>query len=168
MELCGDVRYSFPTCKQVLAAGIEPLEKLQLGLDRHTKIFDAAKRVCGCDLNLYKLAQPDVPYEEAKRRLMECYGIGNKVADCICLFALNKMKAFPVDRNIERALAELRDDRPPLPDNSKGGLTDKQYRVIANWARKRFGEHACYVNQLLFHKQRPRTNQRRGRNGKAI
>ena len=100
IELCGDVRYTFPTCKQVLAAGIERLEKLKLGLDRHSKIFAAAKRVCGCELNLYKLAQPNVPYDEAKRQLMECYGIGNKVADCIALFALDKMEAFPVDRNM--------------------------------------------------------------------
>ena len=158
IELCGDVRYTFPSCKQVLAAGIGRLEKLNLGLDRHSKIFAAAKRVCCYELDLRQLAQPDVPYDEAKRQLMESNGIGNKVADCICLFALNKTKAFPVDRNIGRALAELHDDCPPLPNNSKGGLTDKQYRDIANWARKRFGKHACYVNQLLFHKQRPKSN----------
>ena len=167
IELNGEVRYTFPTCKQVLAAGIRRLEKLKLGLDRHSKIFAAAKRVCGCELNLYKLAQPDVPYDEAKLQLMESYGVGDKVADCIALFALDKTEAFPVDRNIGRALAELYDDCPPLPNSSKGGLTHKQYRDIANWARKRFGKYACYVNQLLFHKQRPRNNSRRGRKGKA-
>ena len=154
IELNGEVRYTFPTCKQVLAAGIRRLEKLKLGLDRHSKIFAAAKRVCGCELNLYKLAQPDVPYDEAKLQLMESYGVGDKVADCIALFALDKTEAFPVDRNIGRALAGLYDDCPPLPKNSRGGLTDRQYRDIANWARKRFGKYACYVNQLLFHKQR--------------
>ena len=28
---------------------------------------------------------------------MGCYGVGDKVADCIALFALDKTEAFPVD-----------------------------------------------------------------------
>ena len=48
-------------------------------------------------LDLLCLAQPQVCYAEAKWRLMGCYGVGDKVADCIALFALDKTEAFPVD-----------------------------------------------------------------------
>ena len=161
IELNGEVRHAFPKPEVVLNAGIGRLEKLDLGLKRHSKVFDASIRICEGQLDLSQLADMNVFYTQAKQELKSCKGIGNKIADCIALFALDKTDAFPVDRNIGRALTELYDDCPPLPNSSKGGLTDKQYRDIANWARKRFGKHASYVNQLLFHKQRPRNNQRR-------
>ena len=131
-----------------------------MGLDRDERIITAAERIVEWEFGLYKLAESGVPYTETVQQLQESRGIGPKVADCVALFALDKMKAFPVDRHIGRALAELYDDCPPLPKNSNGRLTDKQYRDIANWARKRFGKYACYVNQLLFHKQRPGNNSR--------
>lgn len=172
LELCDDVRHTFPTCQEVLDAGVEALEELSLGFSRTPgNIIAAAKRVCCGDLDFEELTRQ--PYDDVVWQLMEkrsasrkvANGIGDKVADCIALFALDETEAFPVDRHIGRALADMYDDCPQLPKNSKGGLTYKQYRDIANWARKRFGKHACYVNQLLFHKQRPRNNQRRGRNG---
>ena len=166
IELCGDERYTFPTPDEVLCAGLPRLKGLDLGLKRAEYIITAAKRISECKMDLAELAKQDVPYDEVIWQLMEkrsasrkaANGIGNKVADCIALFALNKLEAFPVDRNIGRGLANMYDDCPPLPNNSNGGLTDKQYRDIANWARKRFGKYACYVNQLMFHKQRLGSN----------
>ena len=35
---------------------------------------------------------------------MRLSGIGGKVADCICLFALHQMDAFPVDTHIKKVL----------------------------------------------------------------
>lgn len=43
-------------------------------------------------------------YEDARAELMRLSGIGGKVADCICLFALHQMDAFPVDTHIKKAL----------------------------------------------------------------
>lgn len=42
----------------------------------------------------------------AERRLMELYGVGKKVADCICLFGLHRADFFPVDTHIRRILAD--------------------------------------------------------------
>ena len=166
IELNGEVRHAFPKPEVVLNAGIGRLEKLDLGLKRHSKVFDTSIRICEGQLDLSQLADMNVSYTQAKQELKSCNGIGNKIADCIALFALDKTDAFPVDRNIGRALTELYDDCPPLPNSFKGGLTDKQYKDIADWARKRFGKYASYVNQLLFHKQRPSNNLRRRRNRK--
>ena len=35
-----------------------------------------------------------------RQLFMECPGIGEKIADCVCLFSLDKLEAFPIDRHI--------------------------------------------------------------------
>jgi 3-methyladenine DNA glycosylase/8-oxoguanine DNA glycosylase len=40
-------------------------------------------------------------YQEAKKNICLVPGIGNKVADCIMLFSLNKLEAFPLDTWID-------------------------------------------------------------------
>ena len=142
IELGGEVRRSFPTPEMVLEAGVGKLERLNLGLRRHHKIVSAAERIHDGRLNLHHLSQPQVCYAEAKRRLMGCYGIGDKVADCIALFALDKMEAFPVDRWVERAVASyFSRQEQPYGDE------------LVMWAQDYFGEYAGYANQLLFHEQ---------------
>ena len=135
-------RYTFPTCTSVLDAGVEPLEALGLGLKKHDKIIDAARRVCGCKdkLDLCKLAQPRVPYNEAKRQLRNCYGIGPKIANCICLFSLDKTEAFPVDRHVRTAVAGYFPSQKPPSDEA-----------IVRWAQERFGKYAGYAEQFLFY-----------------
>ena len=153
VELDGEVRHTFPTPEVVLDGGVEPLAELGLGMDRHSKIIAAAGRICDGRLDLNHLSQPQVCYAEAKRRLMGCYGIGDKVADCISLFTLDKMEAFPIDRWVERAMATsyfLRQEQPAGDD-------------LVMWAQDYFGKYAGYANQLLFHAQRDLGNPRHGK-----
>ena len=51
-------------------------------------------------------------YEEAKNLLMTLPGIGSKVADCICLFSLNHMQAFPVDTWVRQIVEKYYFKRP--------------------------------------------------------
>ncbi len=44
-------------------------------------------------------------YPKARKELMKLCGVGGKVADCICLFALHHLEAFPVDTHIKKVLA---------------------------------------------------------------
>lgn len=161
LELNGETRHTFPTPEIVLAAGEGPLEELRLGLDRHSKIIEAAKRVVAGELDLHSLAKPDVCYAEAKRQLRKCYGVGPKVASCICLFALDKMEAFPVDRHIQNAVQECGRSSPQnLFDWNVGEQEALQgcecspppssETAIVKWAQERFGNYAGYANQLLF------------------
>ena len=116
------------------------LQAMRLGLDRHTKIIEAAQRVCMGELDLQRLAQPDTSYVAAKRQLMECRGIGPKIADCIALFSLNKLEAFPVDTHIKKAATRhFFASQPPPTD-----------RHLVTWAQAYFGVNAGYANQLLF------------------
>ena len=140
VELEGEVRRTFPTPTSLLDAGVERLAQLRLGMDRHSKIVAAAERVRDGRLDLDHLSQPEVCYAEAKRRLMVCYGIGEKIADCIELFALDKTEAFPVDTWVEQALANF------YPCSSQ--LAGEE---LVMWAQDRFGKYAGHANQLLFH-----------------
>lgn len=138
-QLGSEVRHTFPSPAAVLEAGEKKLAKMQLGLDRHVKIAAAARRICNGELDLQLLAQPQTPYIQAKRALMECYGVGPKIADCICLFALDKPEAFPLDTWIRRALGVYfqGQEGPADPD-------------LIRWAQGHFGCHAGFASQLLF------------------
>lgn len=47
---------------------------------------------------------PEMKYKDAKAELLKLYGVGEKVAECICLFGLHHLEAFPVDTHILQAL----------------------------------------------------------------
>lgn len=139
VNLGSDVRHTFPSPAVVLEAGEGELARMQLGLNRHVKIVAAAKRICDGALDLQRLAQSRVPYLQAKRELMECYGVGPKIADCIALFALDKPEAFPLDTWIRRALAAyFRGEERPVGAG------------LVRWAQDHFGRNAGLASQLLF------------------
>ena len=46
----------------------------------------------------------NLKYEDAKEELMKFYGVGVKVAECVCLFALHHIDAFPVDTHIRKVV----------------------------------------------------------------
>ncbi len=61
-------------------------------------------------------------YEQAKSQLLQLYGVGNKVADCICLFAGHYVDAFPIDTHIKQILEKYYPDGFPYDkyENSLG------------------------------------------------
>ncbi len=139
VKLGSEVRHTFPSPAAVLEVGEKKLEEMHLGLDRPKKIVAAARRICNGELDLQHLAQSQTPYIQARRELMECYGVGPKIADCIALFALGKPEAFPLDTWIRRALGVYfqGQERPADPD-------------LVRWAQSHFGRHAGFASQLLF------------------
>ena len=67
-------------------------------------ILTAAQAVATGKLELESLVSAD--WVSAKKALMELKGIGEKVANCVVLFGLYHMEAFPIDVWIKRALKE--------------------------------------------------------------
>ncbi len=53
-------------------------------------------------------------YPEAREELRKLFGVGGKVADCVCLFGLHHLMAFPVDTHISQALAAHYPDGFPM------------------------------------------------------
>lgn len=54
-------------------------------------------------------------YEDARAELLRIKGIGNKVADCICLFGLGHKEAFPKDTHINDIIAREYGGVDPSP-----------------------------------------------------
>ncbi len=141
ISMNGEVRHAFPTPVQLVEAGELELRKLGLGF-RAPYVDKATRRVVEKSLDLEQLI--DLPYDEAKAALMECVGIGPKIADCILVFSLEKMEAFPIDVWIRRALGEWYFPGEKTPTN----------RVLEQWARGYFGRYGGYSQQYLFHGRR--------------
>ncbi|MBI3638971.1 MAG: DNA repair protein, partial [Thaumarchaeota archaeon] len=91
-------------------------------------------------------------YISAKQELKEIYGIGNKVADCILLFSLEKLEAFPIDRWTQRILQKYYSKKfSGLVEKS---LTEKNYEGIHEKIIEYFGPYAGYSQQFLFKMER--------------
>ncbi len=67
---------------------------------RSKYVVRSARRILSGEVDLEALRV--MPYPQAKEELLKLYGIGVKVADCICLFALHHLEAFPVDTHIKQ------------------------------------------------------------------
>ena len=85
IQLADTVRNSFPRPQQLVEAGEIGLRQLGLGF-RAPYVDQATRRVLEGTLDLELLIK--LPYEEAKASLMECNGIGPKIADCVAVFSL--------------------------------------------------------------------------------
>jgi len=89
--------YDFPKPEVLAAADVNDIKSLGVGY-RDVYIKRAAEDVVSGKLDLEKLKQ--LNYEEAREELLKLFGVGVKVSDCICLFALHKVDSFPIDTHI--------------------------------------------------------------------
>ena len=133
-------RHSFPTPEQLAAAGETELRALGLGY-RAAFLSSAALSIAAGELDLYALRE--APYQAALEALLSLHGVGDKVANCVLLFALDQPAAFPVDTHVAQRLREW------YPACAR--LNPLQMRA---WAQEHFGPHAGYANHYLFHDRR--------------
>ncbi|VDM30589.1 unnamed protein product [Hydatigera taeniaeformis] len=120
--------YSFPTLEALAHPAVEA-DLHKMGFGYRAKFIPAVARKlieAGGDPFLANLRVSS--YKECKTFLLALPGIGNKVADCICLSSLDKMEVVPVDVHILRAAA-LRGVRPPSPCSSS--ISSTAYRYIS-------------------------------------
>ncbi|XCP85947.1 DNA glycosylase [Roseburia hominis] len=97
----GEVFYTFP--KPEALAGLDENALMECNLGYRSKyVVRAARSVLSGEIDLE--AVEGMPYKKAKAELLKLFGVGEKVADCICLFALHHLQAFPVDTHIQQAL----------------------------------------------------------------
>ena len=151
-----DEWYVFPGPAQIAEQGESALADLRLGLSsRSSNIFRMAIYLTRDPLLLELSGDPEISAAEAVRLLDSYRGIGPKIASCVALMSLDKLDAFPVDRWVQRALAEY--DLSAMPPGleervrSSRALTEAQQYRVAEWARECFGDFAGYANQYLFH-----------------
>ena len=95
--------YCFPTAQRIAVLEPDDLAVIRSGY-RAEYIINAAKAVANGELDLEYLSGCD--YREAIKSLRTVKGIGEKVANCVVLFGLKHMEAFPIDVWMKRALKE--------------------------------------------------------------
>ena len=109
-ENCGDELlfegqqfYGFPGPEKLACLLPEDLSCLRCGY-RSAYLIDAARSVCSGETDLQSLISASAA--DAKKALLKIRGVGEKVANCVVLFGLYHMEAFPIDVWIKRALKE--------------------------------------------------------------
>jgi len=134
--------YSFPTPDRLAAASEAELRACKMGF-RAPNLRASAKAVSEGTINLNSLHVRTV--DEARRELIALPGVGNKIANCVLLFAYGFQAAFPVDVWILKALRQLYfPKRRPNP------------RKLLHFTATHFGPNAGYAQQYLFHYMRQR------------
>jgi N-glycosylase/DNA lyase len=144
--------YTFPKPNQLAQICSKDLKSCGLGF-RTERLLETAKRVDSGELALDALKRMD--YSEAKRELLGLPGVGQKVADCVLLFSLEKIEAFPIDVWMKRAAttfyASNFDSSFIKRVTGKSSITPKEYETIGSFAREYFGNYAGYAQEYLFH-----------------
>ena len=99
-QLAGHEFYTFPTWERL--AG-QDLSSLGLGY-RDKYVEQLAQNVTDGRIDLHELTGMET--EQARTYLKSIHGVGNKVADCVLLFGLHRVEAFPVDTWIRQVIDE--------------------------------------------------------------
>jgi N-glycosylase/DNA lyase len=98
----------------------------------------AARRVADGSIDFDRIRQ--IPYAEAKEVLMTLDGVGDKIADCVLLFAFQKYEAFPVDVWIKKAIEAVYFKSKPVKNDE-----------IRKFAGEHFGPYAGYAQEYIYH-----------------
>lgn len=133
--------YAFPTPGALRAATGEDFRACRLGY----RAAYAEDAVMACDEPCWEGCIRKLPYEDGRQALMAFHGIGPKAADCIALFGLGHLEAFPVDLWIRRIMI-----RHYLDGSGRKTMTPAEYEEIRQFGRSRFGLYAGYAQEYLY------------------
>lgn len=149
MNFDGHKFYTFPTAEKLANSNITELLSCSLGF-RAKYVKKASQEVVAGRIDFGYLKKTD--YKTAKDILVKVYGIGDKIADCILLFSLGKIEAFPIDRWTLRILRKYYSD--VFDESISKSITKKKYETIHEKIVEYFGPFAGYSQQFLFKMER--------------
>lgn len=133
----------FPTILTLASLSINDWHALGVGY-RAKYLYEVAQKICDGTFNLDELKTMD--YKMAILYLKKLNGVGDKVANCIALFGLHHMEAFPQDVWIKRIIA-------------------KHYRG-SSFPIERYHKWLGVVQQYMYYYERMLKNMERTRNRK--
>ncbi len=137
--------HSFPSAARIAAAGEAELRACKMGF-RAPNLRATAQAVAEGAIDLGTLCARALP--EARSELLKLPGVGNKIANCVLLFACGFQEAFPVDVWVMKAMRQLYfPKRRPSP------------RRLLHFTSTHFGPNAGYAQQYLFHYMRKAAGQ---------
>jgi N-glycosylase/DNA lyase len=140
---------TFPKPEVLANASMKDLVDCKLGF-RAKYVKEASQAVNSGKIDFEWLKKTD--YQTSVESLKKIRGIGNKVADCIALFSLDKMEAFPIDRWTQRIL--LKYYKKFFNNVTEKPVTEKKYKKLHEEIVEYFGPYAGYAQQFLFKMER--------------
>ncbi|MHA1772301.1 MAG: DNA-3-methyladenine glycosylase family protein [Candidatus Thorarchaeota archaeon] len=138
-EFRGRVYHGMPEPEVLAKVSSSELREVGLGW-RADFINRAARAIAKGEIDESYLRHTS--YDEVHAALKSLYGVGDKVADCVSLFSLGHLDAFPIDVWIERVI------------QSKYNFfsdTGKSYAKKSRAAREYFGKYAGYAQEYLYY-----------------
>lgn len=128
--------FAFPTINQLKRASIDDFRKLGAGY-RAEYLYKAVRQLENEDF----LTWTNLSTNELNKKLLSIMGVGQKVADCIMLFAFSRRDVFPVDTWIEKVYCSYFKQ-----ENNRS--------IIRQNLLATFKESSGYAQQYLFYSQR--------------
>ena len=135
------VVYTFPPAQRIARATETDLRECALGY-RAKNLLATARLVSSGECGLESWSALSDPH--LREKLCSLPGVGAKIANCVMLFAYERLRAFPIDVWIERVLKQQYFPR-------KKKVTEPRLR---EFSETYFGEHGGYAQQYLFHHAR--------------
>jgi N-glycosylase/DNA lyase len=135
------VVYTFPSAQQIARLSENQLRECALGY-RAKNLLATARLVSAGKADVE--AWSALSDARLRKDLCELPGVGAKIANCVMLFAYERLGAFPIDVWIERVLRHRY-----FPRRKK--MTTQRLRTFSETY---FGEHRGYAQQYLFHHAR--------------
>ncbi|MCI9566302.1 MAG: N-glycosylase [Eubacterium sp.] len=135
-EINGEKYYSFPEVEILGTITEEQFREMKTGF-RAPYLADAVEKLSKNVISVVDFQGMDE--DDARKKLMEIKGVGEKVANCVMLFGLGYRSAFPIDVWMKRIMETL---------YFQGKDTKKE--LIADFAKEMYGEYGGYAQQYLF------------------
>jgi N-glycosylase/DNA lyase len=132
-----EAAWAFPGPERLAGLNETELRACKMGF-RAPFLLSAARAVAEGKLDLRNLNR--LPIESARAELVKLRGVGEKVSNCVLLFAFGRQEAFPVDVWIAKALRQLYFPRRKL-----------SLKQLQAFATGHFAPNAGYAQQYLFH-----------------
>ncbi|QHQ62389.1 hypothetical protein Ana3638_17690 [Anaerocolumna sedimenticola] len=122
-ECGGKEYYTFPSPESLANASAQDLKTTGLGY-RDSYILKTSQAVSKGDIDLKTLKR--LSFEETLIQLQTLSGVGIKVANCVALYGLHHIEAFPIDVWIARILKDIYNDHFNLePYNGFAGIVQQ-------------------------------------------
>jgi len=148
VEWDGNEFYTFPSLLTLHTTSVPELLLCGLGY-RAEFVIKTVREIIKQETDMVKLAEMD--YDKAKQEILKLSGVGDKIADCILLFSLNKLEAFPIDTWIikffQKKLNQILDEDMKIKEK----ITPNQYRALSKKIREHYGRYSGYAQQYLYY-----------------
>ena len=144
--------YTFPKPHDLAQASVKELKLCKLGF-RAERVKETSRLVSNGTFSIDALKT--LRYEKAKKELMMLPGVGSKVADCVLLFSLDKLEAFPIDVWMKRIMLDYYADHfeSEFVEKARASKSPslREYKTISLFGKKHFGEYLGYAQEYLYH-----------------